>query len=111
MIKKYNKHTPPNALGYYQKRAGLTNEELASKVGVSTGHLVKLKNGTKRLNTDHLSAFAEALDCEQGQILEADPEGKSEENQSIVRDSYKKEARRVVNLMTVQTPFEHDIDF
>lgn len=128
-----------NNIGYYQKKAGLSNVELALKAGISLGHLVKLKNGSKRLNIDHLEVFSQILQCSPEDLIRpiSDSIGGKNEVPSgvgnerilkphnsgivgqkdipntggVVRGDFKKEARRIVNLMTVQTPFEHNVDF
>lgn len=53
--------------------------ELSEKVGVTISNLSILKTGkAKAVRFSTLNAICEALDCQPGDILEFEPDGKSE---------------------------------
>ena len=54
-----------------RKRAGLTQEELAEKIGITQANLSILKTGkAKAVRFSTLEAICKALDCQPGDILE-----------------------------------------
>lgn len=52
---------------------GLTQEQLAERVGWTKGNVSQLENGVQGYSQEGLEALAEALQCEPGQILNVDP--------------------------------------
>ena len=54
-----------------RKAAGLTQERLAEKVGISKGHLSEIETGKRNANTIRLAAFAAALNCRPGDLFKS----------------------------------------
>ena len=52
-----------------RKAAGLTLDELAAKVGVSTPHLSEMERGIKSVSVERLHKIAEALGCHVFELL------------------------------------------
>lgn len=52
---------------------GLTQEQLAERVGWSVGNVSQLERGLQGYSQEGLEALADALQCEPGQILNVDP--------------------------------------
>lgn len=60
-------------LKQWREYRGLTQEALADRVGMSVSNISQLERGLQGYSDDGLSALAEALQCEPGQILNVDP--------------------------------------
>ena len=60
-------------LAKIRKEKGMTQEELASKVGVLNTSICNYETGIREPNIDTLKALAKALDCTVDELL-ADPE-------------------------------------
>ncbi|MDY0300946.1 MAG: helix-turn-helix transcriptional regulator [Trichlorobacter sp.] len=60
----------------FRKRRGLTQEQLAEKVGVSFQQIQQYENGSSRLNADRLQQVALALDIPVGSLFD-DSDGRS----------------------------------
>ena len=58
-----------------RKSRGLTQEALASRVGVGQGHISSLENGTYTPSFDLLIKLAQVLDCSLDELVDmkADP--------------------------------------
>ena len=58
-------------ISYYRKHAGLTQEMLAEKVGISRPHMgaIEAPNLCRPISLDLLFSFAEALDVEPYKLL------------------------------------------
>lgn len=52
---------------------GLTQEQLAERVGMSKGNISQLEQGVQGYSQEGLEAIAEALQCDPGQLLNVDP--------------------------------------
>ena len=58
-------------IAYYRKHAGLTQEQLAERVGITMANISILKNGkAKAIKITTLEKICEALECQPGDILE-----------------------------------------
>lgn len=57
----------------WRKFRGLTQEQLAERVGIDKSYLSKIENGKKRYDQPFLEAAAEALRCEPADLLIRDP--------------------------------------
>lgn len=57
----------------WRKHRGLTQEQLAERVGWNKGDVSNLERGARRYNQDALEALAEALDCEPCDLIMRDP--------------------------------------
>lgn len=53
----------------WRKFRGLTQEELAERVGVTSGNISHLENGNQNYTQPILEAIAEALDCTPADLL------------------------------------------
>ncbi|MEO1747324.1 MAG: bifunctional phosphopantothenoylcysteine decarboxylase/phosphopantothenate--cysteine ligase CoaBC [Pseudomonadota bacterium] len=59
----------PNGIKALRARYNLTQEEVATQIGVSYGHFVKLEGGTRRLSQAHIAALANLFDVSADQVL------------------------------------------
>lgn len=57
----------------WRKHRGLTQEQLASRVEMSASSVSQLERGVQGFSDAALQAFAEALNCEPGDLLMRDP--------------------------------------
>lgn len=62
----------PNNISTIRKARGLSQTELATRVGTSLNMLGKLERGDRSLNSNWLTKLAEALDVKPHEILEQD---------------------------------------
>lgn len=73
MSKTASPQAEPERQNWYLKGwrefRGLTQEELAHRVGSSKGYVSQLESKERRYNQDLLERFAKALDCEPWQLL------------------------------------------
>lgn len=60
-------------LRQWRDHRGLTQETLAERVGMSVSNISQLERGLQGYSDEGLSALADALQCEPGQILNVDP--------------------------------------
>lgn len=60
-------------LRQWREYRGLTQEQLADRVGWSVGNVSQLERGLQGYSDEGLAALAEALNCTPGQILDVDP--------------------------------------
>lgn len=57
----------------WRKHRGLTQEQLADRVGVDRSYVNKIENGKKRYDQPFLEAAAQALGCEPADLIMRDP--------------------------------------
>lgn len=57
----------------WRKHRGLTQEALASRVGLSTPSISQIETGKQGFTDSTLEALADALSCEPGDLLMRDP--------------------------------------
>jgi len=57
----------------WRKYRGLTQEQLAERVGLTSGAISQLENGIFAYKQPTLEALAEALECQPGDILSVNP--------------------------------------
>lgn len=57
----------------WRKHRGLTQEQLAERVGYDRTYISKIEKGTKRYDQPFLEAVAEALRCEPADLIMRDP--------------------------------------
>jgi transcriptional regulator with XRE-family HTH domain len=62
-------------LKQWREYRGLTQEQLAERVGWSVGNVSQLERGLQGYSQEGLEALAEALRCDPGQLLTVDPTG------------------------------------
>lgn len=60
-------------LKQWREYRGLTQEQLAERVGWSVGNISQLERGLQGYSDEGLALLAEALQCTPGQILDVDP--------------------------------------
>lgn len=63
-----------NYLRQWREKRGLTQEQLADKVGTAKAVISLLENEKRPLSSKWLRKFAEALDTTPGRILDIDPD-------------------------------------
>lgn len=59
-----------------RQKANLTQEELASKVGLSRVTITSIEQGKRKIAVAELSKFCEVFGCSYTDILSSDPQGK-----------------------------------
>lgn len=57
----------------WREYRGLTQEQLAERVGWSVGNVSQLERGLQGYSQEGLEALADALQCDPGQLLNVDP--------------------------------------
>jgi transcriptional regulator with XRE-family HTH domain len=60
-------------LKQWREYRGLTQEQLADRMGWSVGNVSQLERGLQGYSDDGLAALADILQCTPGQILDVDP--------------------------------------
>lgn len=60
-------------LKQWREYRGLTQEQLADRVGWSVGNVSQLERGLQGYSDEGLALLADALQCTPGQILDVDP--------------------------------------
>jgi transcriptional regulator with XRE-family HTH domain len=57
----------------WRKYRGLTQEQLAERIGIARSYLTKIERGDRRYDQPFLEAAAEALGCSPGDLIMRDP--------------------------------------
>lgn len=57
----------------WRKHRGLTQEQLAERIGIDKGYLSKIENGKRRYDQPFLEAAATVLQCEPADLIIRDP--------------------------------------
>jgi transcriptional regulator with XRE-family HTH domain len=68
-----DKNAGPNFLRAWREHRGMTQEELAEKVGTSANQISYLEHGERGLSAKWLRRLAPALNTTPGHLLEHDP--------------------------------------
>jgi transcriptional regulator with XRE-family HTH domain len=63
----------PHYIREWRKHRGLTQEQLAERIGITRSYLTKIENGARRYDQPFLEATAEALRCEPGDLVMRGP--------------------------------------
>ena len=63
----------PHYIREWRKHRGLTQEQLAERIGIARSYLTKIERGTRRYDQPFLEAAADALRCDPGDIIVRDP--------------------------------------
>ena len=63
----------PHYIKEWRKYRGLTQEQLAERIGIARSYLTKIERGARRYDQPFLEAAADALRCEPGDIIMRDP--------------------------------------
>jgi transcriptional regulator with XRE-family HTH domain len=67
------KQKPRHFIREWRKHRGLTQEQLAERIGIGRSYLTKIERGDRRWDQPFLEAAADALRCEPQDILVRDP--------------------------------------
>lgn len=73
----------------FRQKAGLTQEELAEKVGLSRGAITSIEQGRRKVTVEELLKLCEAFSCSYGDLLA------SEQKEKTMADSGKKNVREL----------------
>jgi transcriptional regulator with XRE-family HTH domain len=57
----------------WRKHRGLTQEQLAERIGIARSYLTKIERGDRRYDQPFLEAAAEALRCSPADLIMRDP--------------------------------------
>jgi transcriptional regulator with XRE-family HTH domain len=68
---------------------GLTQEQLAERLGTTKGAVSKIENGTSRYNQSSLEAWAEALSCEPADLISRPPPSRDAQSRPSIEDLLK----------------------
>jgi len=84
---------PPNLykkIQDFRQKAGMTQEELAEKVGLSRGAVTSIEQGKRKITVEELLKFCEAFSCSYGDFLNSDQKEKpaAESGKKNVRELY-----------------------
>ncbi len=63
----------PHYIREWRKYRGLTQDQLAERIGISRTYLTKIERGVRRYDQPFLEAAAYALRCDPGDIIIRDP--------------------------------------
>jgi len=74
----------------FRQNAGMTQEELAEKVGLSRGAITSIEQGKRKVTVEELLKFCEAFSCSYADFLSSDQPTKSatESGKKNVRELY-----------------------
>ena len=72
-IAKPRKSRSAHFIAAWREHRGLTQEQLAGRVGMSRENLSKIEAGKVPYRQDFLESCAEALSCSKGDLIERDP--------------------------------------
>jgi transcriptional regulator with XRE-family HTH domain len=64
---------PNHRIREWRKYRGLTQEQLAERIGIARSYLTKIERGSRRYDQPFLEAAAEALRCEPADLIRIDP--------------------------------------
>ena len=64
---------PKHRIREWRKHRGLTQEQLAERIGIARSYLTKIERGSRRYDQPFLEAAAEALRCEPANLINVDP--------------------------------------
>jgi transcriptional regulator with XRE-family HTH domain len=63
----------PHYIKEWRKHRGLTQEQLAERIGIDKGYLSKIENGKRRYDQPFLEAAAVVLQCAPADLIIRDP--------------------------------------
>jgi transcriptional regulator with XRE-family HTH domain len=69
----FMKERPRQFFKQWRKHRGLTQEQLAERIGIARSYLTKIERGDRRYDQPFLEAAAEALRCEPCDLIMRDP--------------------------------------
>ena len=67
------KARPNHRIREWRKYRGLTQEQLAERIGIARSYLTKIERGSRRYDQPFLEAAAEALRTEPARLINVDP--------------------------------------
>jgi len=94
--------SPRHHIRGWRKYRGLTQEQLASRLGVATSSVSQLETGKQGYSQPMLEAIAEALSCSVTDLLGVDPtkEGEVVDLIRLINDRNRDQAIRVLRALT-----------
>jgi transcriptional regulator with XRE-family HTH domain len=69
------KPKPRQFIREWRKHRGLTQEQLADRMGITRGYVSQVEKGVRRYDQVFLEAAAEAMNCEPADLIMRDPAG------------------------------------
>lgn len=102
-------HPKPDRPRYYfkewRKKAGLTQEQLADRIGVTASSISQLENGKQGFTDSTLEALAVALNCTPSDLLGRNPlkEGVVVDIMALLKDRDPDLVRRVIEALPVRS--------
>lgn len=69
----------PHFIRAWRKHRGLSQVQLAERVGINQGNLSKIESGVRKYDQEFLEKAAEALGCEPADLLKRDPKAQAAE--------------------------------
>lgn len=103
-----NNSTISKKIHDFRQKAGLTQEELAEKVGLSRGSITSIEQGKRKVTVEELLKFCEALACSHADLLfDTQTEKKqvnSNEKKNVLElyDTYKEKYEKINRKQTNQ---------
>ncbi|MBV9511815.1 MAG: helix-turn-helix transcriptional regulator [Caulobacteraceae bacterium] len=67
------KGEPRHFVRQWRKHRGLTQEQLAERIGIARSYLTKIERGDRRYDQPFLEAAADALRCDPSDLIVRDP--------------------------------------
>jgi len=64
---------PRHQIRAWRKYRGLTQEQLAERIGIARSYLTKIERGSRRYDQPFLEAASEALRCRPSDLIDVDP--------------------------------------
>jgi len=64
---------PRHFIKEWRKHRGLTQEQLAERIGIARSYLTKIERGDRRYDQPFLEAAGDALRCEPADLIMRDP--------------------------------------
>ena len=64
---------PRHFIRQWRKHRGLTQEQLAERIGIARSYLTKIERGDRRYDQPFLEAASDALRCEPADLIVRDP--------------------------------------
>jgi transcriptional regulator with XRE-family HTH domain len=64
---------PNHRIREWRKYRGLTQEQLAERIGIARSYLTKIERGSRRYDQPFLEAASEALRCGPADLINIDP--------------------------------------
>lgn len=87
----------------WRRHRGLSQVQLAERVGINQGNLSKIENGSRKYDQEFLERAADALGCQPADLLKTDPQAKASDEiwdfYDKMTDTQKAQATEVVKAL------------